>query len=106
MIPDKDYYADKNGKLTDDPNAFAFQIALKGVYLDAGVAKRYGIENVPTSTDGPKRSKASVQIHKAKEQEESASVVDDKPETDEPEAEEPKAAASTPTVAKEEGKKK
>lgn len=107
MIPDKDYYADKNGKLTNDPNEFAFQIALAGVNLDERVAKRYGIAHAPVVVAEPKRSKASLNIHKADEQkQESASVVDAKPETDEPEAEEPKAAASIPVAAKDEGVKK
>lgn len=43
MVPDKDYYVDKDDKLTDDPAKYAAQVAVGGVYLDDRIAKRYGI---------------------------------------------------------------
>ena len=106
MIPDKDYYADKDGKLTDDPEKYATQVAVKGFELDERIARRFGIVDRLVSADEPGavrpvRGKASVTIEKADEEPETA-----KPETDEPEAEESKAAASRAAAKDEGGKKK
>lgn len=53
MIPDRDYYADKDGKLTTDASRSAFQVAVKGVFLDERVARRYGITDTLVSIDEP-----------------------------------------------------
>lgn len=62
MIPDRDYYADKNGKLTDDPTQWAFQIAVAGHFLDERVVKRYGIGDTLVSADEP--TAAPVRVRK------------------------------------------
>lgn len=74
MVPDRDYYADKHGKLTDDPDQYARQIGVKGFELDERVARRYGITDTLVSTGEPHavrrvtgRNAASVQITKAEE---------------------------------------
>lgn len=92
MIPDKDYYADKDGKLTDDPNEYARQIGVKGVNLDERIARRYGIADTLVSVDEPGavrrvtgRNEASVKITKVEEKKEEVS---EKPQ-------EPAAAAET-----------
>lgn len=111
MIPKQDIYADKDGKLTTDPDKYAFQVATKGVFLDERVAQRYGITDSLISTDEPgrpvrdrsDRNSASVHIQKAEDKTEPET---DKPETDEQEATEPKAAASKKAAAKAEGDKK
>lgn len=113
MVSDKDIYADKDGKLTDDPEKFATQVAVAGHELDERVAKRFGITDMLVSTGEPNARRsvrsggASVHIQKADEKEAAAEEkAADKPETDEPEAKEPKAAASTKkAAAKEEGAK-
>jgi len=54
MIPDRDYYADKHGKLTTDMSQAAFQVAVAGCVLDPRVAKRYGIGgDVMVAADEP-----------------------------------------------------
>ena len=112
MIPDRDYYADKNGKLTDDPDQYARQIGVKGFELDERVARRYGITDTLVSTGEPHavrrvtgRNAASVQITKAEEKTE-AKPVETQPqepaEADEPKAaEETKPEAAKPTAKKE-----
>ena len=112
MIPDRDYYADKNGKLTDDPDQYARQIGVKGFELDERVARRYGITDTLVSTGEPHavrrvtgRNAASVQIIKAEEKTE-AKPVETQPqepaEADEPKAaEETKPEAAKPTAKKE-----
>lgn len=72
MIPDRDYYADKNGKLTENPDEYAQQIGVKGCLLDDRIARRYGIADTLVSTAEPNavrrvtgRNAASVQINKA-----------------------------------------
>lgn len=69
MIPDRDYYADKDGKLTTDPARSARQIGVKGCFLDERVAHRYGITDTLVSVDEPNairrvtgRNTSSVQI--------------------------------------------
>ena len=57
MIPDRDYYVDKHGKLTDDPSAYAMQVAVRGCTLDERVARRYGITDVLVSTMEPRASR-------------------------------------------------
>lgn len=94
MIPDRDYYADKDGKLTDDPDKYARQIAVRGFYLDPRIATRYGITDTLVSTDEPNaprrvtgRNQASVVITENKEQTEP----EPKTETSEAKAPEPQA---------------
>jgi hypothetical protein len=53
MVPDRDYYADKDGKLTTDASQAAIQIAVAGFELDPRVAKRYGITDAVVSVDEP-----------------------------------------------------
>ncbi len=76
MIPDRDHYADKHGKLTDDPDQYASQIAVRGCFLDDRVARRFGITDMLVSTAEPNttrrvsgRSAASLRITKAEEKE-------------------------------------
>lgn len=96
MIPDQDYYADKDGNLTTDPTQYARQIGVKGHLLDERVARRYGITDTLVSTGEPNavrrvtgRDAASVRITKAEETE-------DKPQ----EPQEP-ADAAEPTTTEE-----
>lgn len=93
-MPNKDIYVDKDGKVTDDPEKYAIQVAAAGVNLDERIAKRYGIEDSLVSVDEPAaprrvtgRSESSVHIKRAEKQE-----AESEP-TDEPDAEaaEPKA---------------
>jgi hypothetical protein len=115
MVPDRDYYADKDGKLTDDPEKYARQIGVKGFFLDDGVARRYGISDTLVSTDEPnaprrvtgRSNEASVEISKADEdtQEPQEPVVADEPQAEEPEAEKPKAETAKPAAKKGEKKK-
>jgi hypothetical protein len=95
MIPDRDYYVDKNGKLTDDPSQYARQVGVKGFFLDEGTARRFGITDTLVSVDEPAaprrvtdRNEASVKIVKAEEKE-------DKPQ----EPQEPAAVAEKPVKA-------
>jgi hypothetical protein len=53
MVPKKDVYADKDGKITTDPQKYAFQIAVAGHELDDRIAKRYGIADELVSVDEP-----------------------------------------------------
>jgi hypothetical protein len=76
MIADRDIYADKHGNLTDDPNAFALQVAVKGCQLDDRIARRFGIADSLVSTSEPNavrrvtgRNASSVRITKASEAE-------------------------------------
>lgn len=77
MIADRDIYADKHGNLTDDPTAYAVQVAVKGCHLDERIAQRFGISDTLISTTEPQatrrvtgRNAASVRITKAAETEE------------------------------------
>lgn len=75
MIASKDVYVDKDGKVTDDPEQYARQIAVKGFELDDRIAKRFGIADTLVSTGEPNavrsvRNKASVEIQKAEEPQE------------------------------------
>jgi hypothetical protein len=95
MIADRDIYADKYGRLTDDPNKYARQIAVKGCQLDERIAQRFGIMDTLVSTTEPQamrrvtgRNASSVRITKAAETEakpaetlpqEPAEVVETKP---------------------------
>ena len=104
MIPDRDYYADKHGQLTDDPDQYARQIGVKGFELDERVARRYGISDTLVSTGEPHavrrvtgRSAASVRITKAEDNTEAKPA-----ETKEPQ--EP-AEAAEPEVDKQEAEK-
>lgn len=121
MVPDRDYYADKNGKLTDDPTQYAFQVGVKGCFLDPRVASRYGIGNELVSVNEPAaprrvtgRNEASVKIVRAEEKEgsvppASAGEDSDKPQepaeaagskANEPKADKPKAEAKKPAAKK------
>lgn len=53
MIPNKDIYADKHGKITENPEEYAIQVAVAGVHLDDRVMKRYGITDSLVSTEEP-----------------------------------------------------
>lgn len=96
MIPNRDIYADKNGKITDDPRQYAFQVAVAGVNLDERVAKRYGIGDMLVSVDEPNaprrmKGKASVEIVRADEKEEEKEEKQTEPE---PKPEKAKAEAA------------
>lgn len=121
MVPDRDYYADKNGKLTDDPNEYDRQVAVKGCFLDPRIATRFGIDLISVNEpSAPRRmlgsipgrrktepNEASVKIVKADEKAEEKQE-EKKPQepaeaaelkTDEPKAE--KAEAKKPAAKKE-----
>lgn len=112
MIPDRDYYADKHGKLTNDPKQYALQIAVQGFFLDERVARRYGITDTLVSTDEPNalrrvtgRNQSSVTIEKAEDtpeetQEPQRPAVADEPGSEEPEAQKPKAETEKPAAKK------
>jgi hypothetical protein len=53
MIPKKDYYVDAGGKITNDPEKYAIQVAVAGVLLDERIARRYGIDDTLVSVDEP-----------------------------------------------------
>jgi hypothetical protein len=53
MVPDKDLYADKDGKLTEDMSKAAFQVAVAGHVLDDRVARKYGLLGDLVSVDEP-----------------------------------------------------
>ncbi len=102
MIPDKDYYVDAAGKLTDDPAKYAAQVAVAGVFLDARDAKRYGIHDTLVSVDEPRAvrrvtgpNESSLHIQR----------IEDKTES-EPKAEEEPEAMSTEPKAKKGAKSK
>lgn len=135
MVPDRDYYVDKTGKLTDDPTEYARQIGVKGCFLDPKVANRYGIGSdvvVPVNEPGaPRRmmgsfpetsrrrktaaNESSVEIAKEDEAKEpTTGPAAEEPATEqpssgdsavEPEAEKSKAPAKK-AAAQKEGKKK
>lgn len=62
MIPDRDYYADKDGKLTTDASRAAIQIAVTGCFLDPRVANRYGITDSLVSVDEPNAPRRVVKM--------------------------------------------
>ncbi len=77
MIPNRDIYADANGNITDDPEQYARQVAVKGCFLDPRIVQQYGIADMLVSTTEPQaarrvtgRNASSVQITKATETEE------------------------------------
>jgi len=117
MIADRDIYADKTGKITDDPAEFAFQVAVKGCNLDERIARRYGISDTLVSTGEPNavrhvtgRNASSVHIAKATEpedkpQEPQEPAATDEQTVDEPEAAEPTAEATKPAAKKGDKKK-
>lgn len=121
MIADRDIYADKDGKLTDDPDKYASQVAVKGCHLDERIARRFGIADTLVSTMEPHavrrvtgRNASSVQITKAAEPEATPTqetpepqepAEADEPKVDEPKAAEPKAEATKPAAKKGEQKK-
>ena len=115
MIADRDIYADKTGKLTDDPDKYASQVAVKGCHLDERIARRFGIADTLVSTTEPHavrrvtgRNASSVQITKAAEPEATPAETPepqepaeaDEPTVDEPKATEPKAEATEPAAKK------
>lgn len=85
MIPKKDHYVDKHGKLTDDPSRYAAQIAVAGHHLDDRTAKRYGITDSLVSVDEP----GAVRMVRVK-------VKPEKIEESEPEASSENAAEAAP----------
>ncbi len=112
MIPDRDYYADKDGKLTTDASQAVMQIGVKGCFLDERIARRYGITDTLVSVDEPNalrrvtgRNKSSVEIIRAEDkQEEPQRPAEAAEPIAEPEAEEPKAEAKKPAAKKEKKK--
>ncbi len=87
MIPDRDYYADKNGRLTTDASQAAFQVAVKGCFLDPRAAKRYGITDALVSVDEP----GAIRSVRSKPEPEIETESEPMAETSEAEAAEPKA---------------
>lgn len=114
MKADRDIYADKDGNLTDDPEQYARQIAVRGFELDERIARRYGITDTLISTAEPHatrrvtgRNASSVRIEKAAEKPEERPQPNEKPQEPAEAADEPKAAdeakpeAEKPTAKKE-----
>jgi hypothetical protein len=100
MIPKKDHYVDKNGKLTDDPSEYAAQVAAEGCFLDERTAKRYGITDILVPVDEPNSprrvtNESSVRIRRIEEKVEKPQL---EKET-EPEAEKPEAAEAAEEAA-------
>lgn len=100
MIPNRDYYADRNGKLTEDPEQFAQQVGVRGCFLDERIARRFGITDTLVSVDEPNAprrvtgsNESSVKIVKAEDKE-------GKPTESEPKAETPEATATEPKADK------
>ena len=107
MTPDRDYYADKNGKLTEDPNEFARQVGVKGCFLDPRVAARYGITNELVSVDEPAaprrvtaRNESSIKIVRVEDKEASVPPTSAGGEVKQPQ-EPAEAKAKKPTAKKE-----
>lgn len=105
MIPDRDYYADKEGRLTTDATRAVLQVAVKGCYLDERVARRYGITDTLVSVNEPGAVRrvtgsreASLKITRITDEPTSG------PATEEPAPEtkssEPERAAEEPTAEK------
>ncbi len=111
MVPDRDYYMDKDGKLTDDPSKYAAQVAVAGVYLEDRVAKRYGIGSggdhlIAADEPGAVRrvakgatSEPSVHISKADEDSGEDVETAEAAEAASPEVEKPKTEAKKPITA-------
>jgi len=106
MISERDIYADKNGKITDDPSEFAFQIAVKGCFVDPRVSQRYGIADLLVATGEPQairrvtgRNESSIKIKKAEE------TAAPQPETKEPQEPADAAGPSTAEGSKPEAEK-
>ena len=97
MVPNKDYYADKDGNLTDDPAKYAVQIAVAGVLLDDRIAKRYGIEDSLVSVDEPR---AVRQVRLGGESEPAKETEPKKEPEPEPRAETSEAEAPEPKAKK------
>lgn len=53
MIPDRDYFLDKEGKVTTDASRAAIQLGVKGCFLDPRIANRYGLTDMLVSVDEP-----------------------------------------------------
>lgn len=105
MIADQDIYADKYGRITDDPAEFALQVAVKGCYLDERVARRYGIADTLVSTGEPNamrrvtgRNSPSIMVIRAEEKVEASPAA--------PEPQEPAEAVETKKPAAKKGEKK
>lgn len=91
MISNEDIYADKDGKITNDPSQYARQIAVKGFELDERIAKRFGITDTLVSVNEPNavrrvtgRNEASVKIVETEDKSEEKPqepVVADEPES-------------------------
>lgn len=90
MIPNKDIYADKDNKITDDPSKFAIQVAVAGVHLEDRIAKRYGITDELVSVDEP----GAVRKVIGKAEPEPEKETEQTPKAEEPEAEATESKAS------------
>lgn len=109
MIPDRDYYADKDGKLTTDASKAAVQIGVKGCFLDERIARRYGITDTLVPVDEPAaprrvtgRNESSIKITKVEDKGEKTQKPQEPAEAAEPKAEEEQ--AEDPAAKKEKSK--
>jgi hypothetical protein len=111
MIPDRDYYADKDGKITDDMSKAARQIGVKGHVLDDKIARRYGIlidDLVPVNEpDAPRRMMGSIPARKTERNEASVKVakVEEKQQAKKPQEPADADEAKKPAAKKETKKK-
>lgn len=87
MIPDRDYFADKDGKLTTNASRAAIQVAVAGCFLDPRVAQHYGIGDALVSAAEPAAVRRVLKIEKPQEPQEPAAAE----EPEEPKVEQPKA---------------
>lgn len=99
MIPKKDLYADKHGRLTTDMSKAAFQIAAAGCFLDERTAKRYGITDELVSVDEPRAVRRVIGIIPQPIKETEPEPEAEKPEAKAAEAA-PKEEAASPEVEK------
>lgn len=108
MIPDKDYYADKDGKLTDDPEKYAIQVAVAGCFLDDRAAMRYGISDALVSVAEPAAVRRVKKIETEPAEAEEVENVQAEPEPEPEKAEAPaeKATPEKKAAAKKGAKKK
>lgn len=111
MIPDRDYFADKDGKLTTDMSKAAIQVGVKGCFLDERTARRYGITDTLESVNEPNAprrvmpgAEPELDAKPAKEPEAAEAVPTKVEKAASPEK--PKTEANKKPAAKKEGKTK